>query len=133
MTEFHGRNLEKGVHYDEAIDLSEIFKAGNPRFGNFDYISLAKLVFALLPKDHSSNFQKAHHDPIADAKFSLLIYEHYVTTNRVDAAKSILRTHLYQKKFPRINPTTPEDIDGVCPYGFNPDKCICGQPTLRRD
>jgi hypothetical protein len=125
--------LKQGVHYRMASDLSAVFKTFNPRYSNFSYFPLSKLVFALLSPSESRGFQQGPegHNPVIDAKLSLLIYERFVLTEKVENAKSTLNSFLFRKKFPKVNPTTPEEIDGVCPYGFNPDKCICGEPTLR--
>jgi hypothetical protein len=126
--------LEMGVHYTRVMDLSEAFKSWNSKYQNYNFYSLGKEAYALLGvRMHG----EAKHSPVVDAKISMRLYnEHVANPDKLKAAKSKLDTMTRRKQFPRELMAafmSNRTIDGCCGYGFNPDKCICGAPTLRSD
>lgn len=126
--------LEKGVHYNNVVDLSESFKTWNPKYRNFNFYSLAKEAYGLLGVRMHGGSQS--HNPLVDAQVSMRLYNEFVAVpSKLARAKSTLVRLTRRKQFPRelMAGTFERNIDGCCGWAFNPDKCICGAPTLRTE
>jgi hypothetical protein len=124
--------LKKGVHYTKSVDLSQSFKTWNPRFSNYNFYSLAKEAYGLLNvRMHGAN---QSHSPLVDAQVSMRLYmEIVVVPTKLAAAKKKLFRMTCSRQFPRelMANSFERTIDGCCGWGFNPEKCFCGAPTLR--
>lgn len=123
--------LEKGVHYNAVVDLSESFKVWNPRYGTWMFFSLAKAAHGLLGV---SMHGASKHSPVVDAQVSMRLYmEHVSIPSKLQTSKNKLAQMTFKKQFPRelMANFHERTIDGCCGYGFDPAKCICGAPTLR--
>ncbi|CAK9090195.1 unnamed protein product [Durusdinium trenchii] len=62
--------LEKGVDFAEVVDLGEIFKGYNARYGNYSVHSLQHEARVLLGKT-----ARGAHDPAWDAQVSVALYK----------------------------------------------------------
>lgn len=123
--------LQEGVHFKRFVDISEDFKVWNPKYGNYNYFSLAKEAFGIFGvKMHGVET----HSPLIDAQISMRLFTEIVRhPSKLATAKSRLDTMTRRKLFPRelMANYASKNIDGVCGYAFDPKKCTCGQPTMR--
>mmetsp|Transcript_33126 Transcript_33126/g.102864 ORF Transcript_33126/g.102864 Transcript_33126/m.102864 type:complete len:225 (-) Transcript_33126:20-694(-) len=115
--------LERGVDFADSLDIAEIYRGFNPRYGNFSYHSLQHEAQVLLGRPPP----QGAHDPAWDAQVSVELYEKARTASpevlgqmrqeliRVRPAPSIAKLHNYV-------------MDGVCMAKFMPKLCICGAP-----
>lgn len=124
--------LRQGVHYAQQIDLAEKFRSWNAKYNSWNYFSLAKEAFALLNVRMHGN---ESHSPLVDAQISMRLYTEFVREpERLKKAIAKLHRMTIYRRFPRelMAGNQNRNIDGVCGYAFDPQKCTCNQPTLRK-
>ena len=119
--------LEAGVHYHSLHDLSETFKAFNPKYGNHSFFSLQHEATTLLGP---ATMSEGAHDPCQDALVSIQLYKKYVAAPNSNEAvraahKKLISTRVAPSVAKRLNYTH----EGVCMAKFMQSMCKCGQPT----
>jgi DNA polymerase III epsilon subunit-like protein len=118
--------LEEGIHFASIVDLSDMLKAWNDRYKNYNFFSLRKMAYGLL----GTTIQDAAHSPVIDAQISLEIYrKHASDPVRMKSAIKKLSRMTYKREFPEDMGKTVI-VGDICSYKFNPKKCFCGQPTF---
>lgn len=119
--------LERGVHYSTVVDVVELTRTWNRRFGHWNFYSLSKICYAIFGEE------AAMPDSLARAT---AIYDAYAFTLSAPFAVADLRKKLqklqYGKEFPACLTSKPVMCDSVCVWAYNDGECICGQPTLER-
>ncbi|UJR17155.1 hypothetical protein I4U23_004051 [Adineta vaga] len=117
--------LQKGVHYSDVIDISQWFKAYNPRFDNTSFFSLAHEALTLLHIDLNA---ENGHLATQDAKASMQLYLKYKEDEK---AKEVARKLLLRTR-PRITPSKACNYkyEGVCLAGYFPQMCTCNRPSF---
>jgi hypothetical protein len=119
--------LERGVHYSTVVDVVDLTRAWNRRFGHWNFYSLSKICYAIF-------------DEVADLPDSLArataLYDVYARAFSAPYAVADLRKKLqklqYGKEFPACLTSKPVMCDSVCVWAYNDGECICDQPTLER-
>ncbi|CAF1076320.1 unnamed protein product [Adineta ricciae] len=121
-------HLQKGTHYSDVIDLSDWFKAYNPRFGNFNFSSLAHEALTLL---HVNLNASNGHLATQDAKASMQLYLKYKDDEK---AKEAARQLLIRTR-PGVSPSKACNYkyEGVCLAGYFPKMCTCDRPSYSSD
>lgn len=116
--------LKKGEDYDHIIDLAEMFKAWNPRYGQYNKFSLAHLSQQLLGVAISEQ-----HSPEVDAQLSVRLYNRYKDDEAEckRAASSMIGKRAPENFAKKHN----YYYQGVCMAGYYPEKCKCGSPTKK--
>lgn len=117
--------LEKGKDYGRTIELGEMFKTYNPRYGNNMFFSLQHEANTLLHTGCISG----EHDPATDAVASIKLFKKYHgKPAELEVGKQkLLRTRV-QPSFAKRNNYRWE---GVCMAAFMPKMCFCGAPTKK--
>jgi RNA exonuclease 4 len=117
--------LEKGKDYSDVIDLAEMFKAWNPKYGQYNKFSLAHLCGQLLGARIGDV-----HSPSEDAVLSIRLYNRYKDDqNMLDRARNSMIGKRAPDNFVKRN---NYQYQGVCMAGYYPEKCICGAPTNKQ-
>ena len=120
-------SLERGVHYSTAVDLVELTRTWNRRFGHWNFYSLAKICYAIFGEEAAM--------PNSLARATSL-YDVYALAFSAPFAVADLRKKLqklqYGKEFPDCLTSKPVVCDSVCVWAYNDGECICDQPTLER-
>ncbi len=116
--------LQKGQHYAAAVDVVEMLRTWNRRFGHWNYYALPKVAFVLgaaePPRDSSER-----------ALALLAVYERLASRpGAVDECKAELQRHQYARTFPPGVGAKPPAPPGVCVWAYNAAECTCGQPLL---
>ena len=105
------------------MDLAEIFKTFNPRYGNTSFFSLRHEAQTLLGE---GRIGAESHCPADDARSSVLLYNKYVIESPQEleeAKKKLLRRRVE----PSVAKVHDYNYEGVCMAKFYKAKCICGQ------
>jgi hypothetical protein len=115
-------DLEEGVHYKRAVDLSEVFKHEG-RF--FNLLHVAKVALKLKPK-------QGPHSSLEDAQLSIAVFK--VSLKESDAGFSKLKQKIAAAK-QSLNVVRRLGHDhaawnGVCMSGYNRKFCKCGSELL---
>lgn len=98
-----------------------MLKSFNPKFGHFNYYSLAKLCYGLFGKI----IQGGSHSPTEDAAMSMRVYMHAIH-GKSEFAMQQTRGSLFQmtikRQFPMQLMAANKQIlvAGVCSYAFDP-------------
>lgn len=123
--------LKQGIDFREVIDISTHFRSWNHRTERWIYFSLRQTVYGLLGRE----LGKRHHCPLEDAKASMELFNRYLwkdkTGEKARIAGKKLRRMRQTGKFPLSVSQRIGNVDGVCGYAFDRNRCICGQPLLR--
>lgn len=114
--------LRKGIDFAEVIDLAEVLKGFNQKYGQFNYHSLQHQAAILLDK-HSSGA----HDPAWDAQVSMELYLKAVEAN-AEELESMRQSLLQKRPAPSVAKQYNYVMDDVCLAKFMPKNCICGRP-----
>ena len=110
--------LVKGEDFSDALDLAEMFKAWNPKYGQFNKYSLAHLCNQLLGATIADV-----HCPKEDAVLSIRLYSRYKHNNALlEQAKRLMVGKVAPTSFVKKNNYRYE---GVCMAGYYPEKCSC--------
>ena len=121
-------HLIKGVHYKNAVDLSEVFATYNPRYKDMSYFSLQHEANTLL--DGAGLTDVSPHNPANDCIASIRLYKKYCvkSPHLLESAKQQL---LRNRPPPSLVKQHNYRYEGVCLAAFYPAKCICGQPAKK--
>uniref|UniRef100_A0A7S0AJF2 Exonuclease domain-containing protein n=1 Tax=Pyrodinium bahamense TaxID=73915 RepID=A0A7S0AJF2_9DINO len=115
--------LEPGVDFAESLDLAEIFKGFNVKYGNYSYHSLqheAQVLLGRAPPEGA-------HDPAWDAQVSVQLYG--LARNATPEVLAVMQYHLMSvRPVPSIAKRYNYTLDGVCMAKFMPKLCTCGAP-----
>ena len=116
--------LKKGTHYRDVKDISEVFAAWHPRYGNLWHFSLQHEANTLL----SAGMMSGVHDPVKDALCALRLYKKYCveSPHLLEGAKQKL---MNSRPAPSISKQYNYRYEGVCMAAYYPAKCFCGAPT----
>jgi RNA exonuclease 4 len=110
--------------FSELLDLSEMFKAWNPKYGQYNKFSLAHLSRQLLQTDVGQT-----HSPEEDAILSIRLYKKYKDNEQaLDKARNSMIGKVAPSSFAKRN---NYQYDGVCMAAYYPQKCICDAPSLK--
>uniref|UniRef100_A0A7S2AX29 Exonuclease domain-containing protein n=1 Tax=Alexandrium andersonii TaxID=327968 RepID=A0A7S2AX29_9DINO len=115
--------LIPGEDFAVSIDIAEIFRGFNQRYGNFVFHSLQHEAQVLLGK---SPPQDAH-DPAWDAQASVELYikAKGASPGDLDEMRQLL---IRIRPTPSIAKRYNYVLDGVCMAKFMPKLCVCGAP-----
>ena len=117
--------LKQGEDFADIVDLSEVFKGYNARYGNYSYHSLLHEAGILLNLPDLDTV--GEHDPAIDARLSVQLWEK--VKSRPDQLQhmrqSLIRNRPKMSAAKRLN----FRYKGVCMAKFYPAKCICGMPS----
>ena len=120
--------LECGTHYASLVDVVELTRTWNRRFGHWNFYSLSKVCFAIFGEAAATL-------PNSLARATAL-YDIYTLAFSAPFALTDVRKRLqklqYGKEFPASLTTKPPICDSVCVWAYNDDECFCRQPTLER-
>ncbi|CAK9049266.1 RNA exonuclease 1 (RNase H(70)) [Durusdinium trenchii] len=111
--------LEKGVDFAEVVDLGEIFKGYNARYGNYSVHSLQHEARVLLGKT-----ARGAHDPAWDAQVSVALYKKAKLATAQELT-SMQQQLISTKPLPSVAKSHNYNIDGVCMAKFMPKFCTC--------
>jgi hypothetical protein len=118
-----GMQLLAGRDYHASVDVIELLRTWNRRFGHWNYYALPKICHVAsvaLPRNSSER-----------AAAMLLVYEHLVCGPfATSAAKERLQQLQYSRGFPESVSRKPDPPDGVCVWAYRADLCTCGQAIL---
>jgi RNA exonuclease 4 len=116
--------LVKGEDFSDFIDLAEMFKAWNPKYGQFNKYSLAHLCKQLLGATIADI-----HCPKEDAVLSVRLYNRFKDDKQaLDRAKNSMVGKVAPTTFVKKNNYRYE---GVCMAAYYPEKCSCDAPTKK--
>ena len=119
--------LERGVHYSALVDVVELTRTWNRRFGHWNFYSLAKICYAIFGEEAAMPHSLAR---------ATSLYDVYALAFSAPFAVADLRKKLqklqYGKEFPDCITAKPATCDSVCVWAYNDGECICDQPTLER-
>ena len=117
--------LKQGEDFADIVDLSEVFKGYNARYGNYSYHSLLHEAMILLNLPDLDT--GGEHDPAIDARLSVQLWEK--VKSRPDQLRemrqSLIRNRPKMSAAKRLN----FRYEGVCMAKFYPAKCICGMSS----
>lgn len=117
--------LQQGRDYASSVDLGEMFKAYNQRYGSYNYFPLSHEANTLI----RPGFISEPHDPNIDAIASMKLFKTYHGNQReLERAKSRLLSSRAPMSFAKRN---NYHWEGVCMAAYYPQKCFCGAPTKR--
>jgi len=114
--------LRKGVDFGEVIDLAEVLKGFNQKYGQYNYHSLQHQAAILLDK-HTNGA----HDPAWDAQVSMELY-HKAAQATPEELEAMRQSLLQKRPAPSVAKQHNYVMDGVCLAKFMPKNCICGRP-----
>ncbi len=116
--DIHWLGLVKGEDFSDAVDIAEMFKAWNPKYGQFNKYSLAHLCKQLL----GATIGEVH-CPTEDAVLSVRLYNRYKDDKvRLEQAKRLMVGKIAPTSFVKQNNYRYE---GVCMAAYYPEKCSC--------
>eukprot|EP00045_Choanoeca_perplexa_P001301 m.18833 g.18833 ORF g.18833 m.18833 type:complete len:220 (-) comp10858_c0_seq1:69-728(-) len=117
--------LREGVDFKDVIELSELFKAWNPRYNNYNYSSLSHATNTLLP----GMFIGSAHDPAEDALASIRLAKRFYPDEQAleVAHQRLVRT----RPSPSFAKQHNYQYEGVCMAAFYAAKCSCDAPSAR--
>ena len=116
--------LVKGEDFSDCVDLAEMFKAWNPKYGQFNKYSLAHLCKQLLGATIADT-----HCPKEDAVLSIRLYNRFKDDKSgLERAKNSMVGKIAPITFAKKNNYRYE---GVCMAAYYPEKCICDAPTKK--
>jgi len=115
-------SLRKGIDFAEVIDLAEVLKGFNQKYGAVNYHSLQHQAAILLDK-HSSGA----HDPAWDAQVSMELYLKVVEAT-AEELESMRQSLLKKRPAPSVAKQYNYVMEDVCLAKFMPKNCICGRP-----
>lgn len=116
-------DLQKGVDFAVTLDLAEVFKGFNPRYGNETYHNLQHEARVLLNKQAPAGA----HDPCWDATVSVELYNKAKGSTEAQLAQ--MRNQLINERpLPSIAKQLGYNYEGVCMARFMPRNCMCGAP-----
>jgi hypothetical protein len=119
--------LERGVHYSTVVDVVELTRTWNRRFGHWNFYSLPKICYAMFGEE------TAMPNSLARATSLHKVYTLALSTPLAVAdLRKKLQKLQYGKEFPDRLTTKPVVCDSVCVWAYNDVECICDQPTLER-
>lgn len=113
--------LQQGVHFAEKLDLADVFKSFNAKYGNYSYHSQQHEAAVLL------NINLAgRHDPRQDAIASIKLYDLYKSST-----PQMMQSYCMKLLAVHPTPSYAKSVnfvhEGVCLSAFGPKTCICGQ------
>lgn len=115
--------LVQGQDFAESLDVAEIFRGFNHRYGNYVYHSLQHEAQVLLGKTPSQDA----HDPAWDAQASVELYAK-AKASSPDALNEMRAQLIRVRPAPSIAKRYNYVMDGVCMAKFMPKLCVCGAP-----
>jgi hypothetical protein len=115
--------LQRGAHYAVGVDVVELLRTWNKRFGHWNFFALPKIAFVLgvaPPRDSAGR-----------ALALLDVYEKLLERpDVVGVCKAELQRMQYARGFPPEVADKPPTPPGVCVSAYNASECTCGQPLL---
>lgn len=118
-----GMQLVAGRDYHASVDVIELLRTWNRRFGHWNYYALPKICH-VCSVDVPTNSRER-------ALAMLSVYERLVGGPfATSAVKEQLQQLQYGKGFPESVSRKPPPPDGVCVWAYREDLCTCGQPIL---
>eukprot|EP00929_Paragymnodinium_shiwhaense_P122699 TRINITY_DN95675_c0_g1_i1.p1 TRINITY_DN95675_c0_g1~~TRINITY_DN95675_c0_g1_i1.p1 ORF type:complete len:232 (-),score=54.46 TRINITY_DN95675_c0_g1_i1:103-798(-) len=118
--------LEAGRDFQMLLDIAEIFKGYNSRYGSWNYHALQHEAEILLGETPNAT----EHDPSWDAKVSVKLYYKAATATPSELV-SMRQQLLNNRAKPSIAKRYDYCMDGVCMAKFMPKKCRCGRPCAK--
>ena len=118
--------LEKGRHYKDVKDISEVFVTWNARVGRKMYFSLQHECNTLL----GAGIMSGVHDPVKDALYALRLYKMYCV-DCPDLLESAKQQLMNTRPPPSFGRQCDYRYEGVCMAAYTPERCFCGAPTKR--
>jgi hypothetical protein len=119
--------LERGVHYATVVDVVELTRTWNRRFGHWNFYSLPKICYAIF----GDGVVMPHSLARATALYDVYAHAHSASYAVADLRKKLQKLQ-YGKEFPDRITAKPDVCDSVCVWAYNDGECTCGQPTLER-
>lgn len=115
--------LTRGVDFADHVDIGEIFKGFNARYGNYSYHSLQHEARVLLRQQPPLGA----HDAVWDAQASVMLYKRakWATQDELSAMQQML---IAERPAPSVAKLHNYQIDSVCMAKFMKQFCICGLP-----
>ena len=117
-----GMQLVAGRDYQSSVDVIDLLRSWNRRFGHWNYYALPKICHVAsvdVPRDSSER-----------ALAMLAIYERLQGPFAASTMKDKLQQLQYGRGFPESVSRKPTPPDGVCVWAYREDMCTCGQPIL---
>lgn len=115
--------LREGSDFADKIDLSEVFKLYNPKYGNMAYHSLVHEARYVLSMSRAN--AGAEHDPADDARMSVELWNKVLANpGKLPDWQRMLRD---TRPAPSVAKQLGHVIEGVCLCRFNPRLCVCGE------
>ena len=118
-----GMQLVAGRDYHSSVDVIELLRSWNRRFGHWNYYALPKICHVAavdVPRDSKER-----------ALAMLAIYERLVAGPfAASTMKDRLQQLQYSRGFPESASRKPAPPDGVCVWAYREDLCTCGQAIL---
>ena len=116
--------LKQGVDYKKSVDISEMFKAWNPRYRQMNKFSLQHICKHAINKSTSSL-----HDPTHDSKLVVELYNKY--KNNPKALEKFKFDIIFERSTPGWGKKNNWLYEGVCLAAFYPEKCTCSDKTKK--
>lgn len=115
--------LTRGVDYADTVDIAEMFKGFNARYGTYSFHTLQHEALVLLGKRPSATA----HDPAWDAQVSVELYKK--ATKASPRELNEMRQRLIANRpEPSVVKIHNYNMDGVCMAKFMRKFCTCGKP-----
>ena len=118
-----GMQLVAGRDYHSSVDVVELLRSWNRRFGHWNYYALPKICFVAGVETPRNSRDRA--------LAMLAVYEYLVGGPfMLSSVKQRLQQLQYGRGFPAEVAAKPEAPAGVCVWAYREDLCVCGQTTL---